>query len=56
MASKRYSIDDIRKAVAVSASVSQVVKELGLSVAGGNIYTISKRIKENNIDTSHFLG
>jgi hypothetical protein len=33
-----------------------VLEKLGLSPAGGNYSTIKKRIRELNLDTSHFLG
>lgn len=54
--SKRYTIDDIIKAAKESTTVTDVVRKLGLSVAGGNIETISRKIRQHNIDTSHFNG
>lgn len=52
----RYTIDDIANAVKGSTTLTDVVRKLGLSVAGGNMETISKKIRQHNIDISHFVG
>jgi hypothetical protein len=39
-----------------SYSISQVLRQLGLAVAGGTHWHISKKIKTYGIDTSHFTG
>ena len=54
MKKKRYSIDQLRTICQNSYSYSQVIKELGLTPAGGNYYTIKKDIIDNSIDISHF--
>lgn len=53
---KRYTIDDIINAVKESTTLTDVVRKLGLSVAGGNMETISRKIRQHSIDTSHFNG
>ncbi|MFG1670638.1 HNH endonuclease [Streptomyces sp. Y7] len=40
--------------VAVSTSVNEVLRELGLEVVGGHHTNISRRIKLYGLDTSHF--
>ena len=49
-----YSENDLRIAVASSASLRQVLQKLNIIAAGGNYQTTNKRIKNLNIDTSHF--
>lgn len=56
MASKRYTNDDIVKAVSSSKSMAEVCRKLGLSERGSNPTTIKRKIKELNLDTSHFTG
>lgn len=51
-----YSENDLRKAVKESFSIRQVLNKLGLKEAGGNYETTKRRIKNLNIDTSHFTG
>jgi TPP-dependent indolepyruvate ferredoxin oxidoreductase alpha subunit len=52
----RYTEDELREAVKNSLSVAQTLEKLGIVAAGGNYDTIKKRIRELNIDTSHFTG
>lgn len=54
--SKKYVMEDIINAVKESTTLTEVVRKLGLSVAGGNMETISRKIRQHNIDTSHFVG
>lgn len=54
--STKYSYEDISKAVRESFSYTNVLKILGLKPVGGNFNHISKRIKQFDIDTSHFTG
>lgn len=56
MASKRYTNEDIINAVRDSKSIAEVCRRVGLSERGSNPTTIKKRIKELNLDTSHFTG
>lgn len=52
----KYSIDQLRDAVQSSISKREVLRRLGLVEAGGNYATITRYIKTNCIDTSHWLG
>ena len=52
----KYSIDDVRKAVAENKSIAGVLRQLGLRPIGGNYRTIKKIISVNSIDSSHFTG
>lgn len=51
-----YSIDDLRKAVSTSHSISETLAKLGIIPAGGNYKTIKRKIKQLCLDTSHFTG
>ena len=53
---KRWNEKSLRKAVKVSTSIRQVLKNLGLVEAGGNYQQIKKYIIYFKISTSHFLG
>ena len=50
----RHSEQRLREAVALSRSVKDVVRHLGVSQVGGNHAHISRRIATLGIDTSHF--
>lgn len=52
----KYTKELLEPIVKRCLSVSDVVRELNIAVAGGNIAYIAKQIKKQNIDTSHFLG
>lgn len=52
----KYTIERLKKAVKNSLSLSQVCRELQIRPVGGNFKTLSLKIKENNIDISHFTG
>jgi hypothetical protein len=52
----RYTEDQLREAVATSFSIAQTLDKLGIVAAGGNYETIKKRIRQLDIDTSHFTG
>jgi hypothetical protein len=56
MAGLNYSTTQIKEAVKTSKSLAGVLRALGLLPVGGNYRTIKKRIKELNLDTSHFTG
>ena len=56
MKKHNYTLEDIKKAINSSISISQVLKTLGLSAAGGNYKTIHNYIQKYNINTSHFKG
>ena len=53
---KKWTENDLRKAVITSTSVRQVIKKLGLIEAGGNYNQIKKYLEKLKIDTKHFKG
>lgn len=53
---RNYTINDIKAAVKSSISIADTLRFLGLVPVGGNYLTIKKKIKELNLDTSHFKG
>jgi hypothetical protein len=54
---QKYTQDILEEAAANSASVAGVCKYLGINNPGGSSQTnIGKRLKELEINTSHFLG
>lgn len=52
----KYSKQILERAVENAASMAAVLRNLGLAQAGGTHSHIAKKLKELNIDTSHFLG
>ena len=52
----RWSDDDLRDAVAASSGYAATLRALGLIPAGGNYDRLQRRIRELDIDTSHFTG
>ncbi|MGW1197071.1 HNH endonuclease signature motif containing protein [Streptomyces sp. NPDC002536] len=50
----RHTENTLREAVAMSGSVAEVVRRLGISPVGGNQAHIGRRIAALGIDTSHF--
>ncbi|MFB6664703.1 HNH endonuclease signature motif containing protein [Streptomyces parvus] len=50
----RHTEETLRKLVACSTSVAEVVRRLGISPVGGNHAHIGRRIAALRIDTSHF--
>ncbi|MFD0030541.1 HNH endonuclease [Streptomyces sp. NPDC127172] len=52
---ERHTEELLREVVAVSYSIKDVVRRLGISNVGGNQAHISRRIAKFGIDTSHFL-
>lgn len=53
---RKYSNDDLRSAVVDNVSIAGVLRQLGLRPIGGNYRTITRLIKELDIDISHFTG
>lgn len=51
-----YSDDDIRQAVAVSFTIANVLRLLGVQPKGGNYATLRRAIARLGLDTSHFKG
>lgn len=52
----KYTRELLAEAAAQSTSVTGVLRLLGLRIAGGTHYHISKRMRAFGIDTSHFTG
>lgn len=53
---KGWTDEQLVLACKESYSIAQVLRTLGLIPAGGNYSTINRKIKELNIDTSHFTS
>jgi hypothetical protein len=53
---RKYTENQLRKAVQDSFSLAQTLKTLGLSPCGGNYLVLKKAITHFNLDTSHFTG
>jgi hypothetical protein len=53
---QRYSDSELRKLVAESISISEVLRKLSLRPAGGNYAVLKRRMALLGIDRSHFLG
>jgi len=51
-----YPEPDFKKLILTSQTMSQVLKFFGMENKGGNYVTCKNRIKELNIDSSHFLN
>ncbi|MFE5709712.1 HNH endonuclease signature motif containing protein [Streptomyces sp. NPDC056501] len=52
----RWTREVLAPVVAVSTSVNEVVRRLGLDCVGGHQANIARRIKAHAIDTSHFTS
>lgn len=53
---KKYTIEELREAVAESYSIRASLKKLGLAPQGGNYRTFHRAVEYYDIDTSHFTG
>jgi transposase-like protein len=51
---RRYSEEDLRRAVAASYSWAETLRRLGYCPTGGNWKTLKKRVAEFEISTAHF--
>ena len=54
MTKPHYQEDTLKLIVSESTNVSEVLRKLGLRVAGGNHKMVKDYIKKYNLDTSHF--
>lgn len=52
----KYTKEFLEPLVATSDSVAEVVRKIGIKPGGGAQTNISNRIKQFELDTSHFLG
>lgn len=55
MAKFDYSYENLKSAVEKSKSYLETLRNLGTTSKGGNYNTLKRKIKEYDIDTSHFL-
>lgn len=53
---RRWSDDDLKKAVAESFSYRSVIIKLGLVPAGGNYQHVLRTVADLGIQTDHFMG
>ena len=53
---RKYTCEQLEAAVSGSRSMSDVLRKLGLRLAGGTHSHIKRRIATYGINTSHFLG
>ena len=49
----KISIEELKKIVKKSNSLSEIIRHFGMTVASGNYRTLKKRLNEENIDYSH---
>lgn len=56
MKTKSWTENQLKEAASKAKSVRQILKRLGLRLAGGNYSQINKYLKEYKIDTTHFTG
>jgi len=56
MKPRKYTDEELRQAVATSASIREVLSKLGLVEAGGNYSVVRDRIRQHQFDTAHFHG
>ena len=56
MRKRKYPKEELEPIVQESHSISEVLRKLGKRPSGGMNIFIGQRIKEHNIDTSHFTG
>lgn len=56
MSKRKWTDEQFIEAVAQNHSIAGVIKAIGLIPAGGNYVTVNNKIKELNLDISHFTG
>jgi len=52
----KYTLEELKEAIANSFSYRQILIKLGVTPAGGNYQTLRKAIKHFNLDISHLKG
>lgn len=52
---KSWSNEDMIASIYISKSISEVLKNMNMSVSSGNYHTVKYFIKSNKIDISHFV-
>jgi predicted RNA-binding Zn-ribbon protein involved in translation (DUF1610 family) len=53
---RKYTRELLEPAVAASTSIAGVLRHLGLAQAGGTQALIARRVREYELDTTHFTG
>ncbi len=53
---KKYTKEQLIKAIKESSSLAQTLKKLGVAPYGGNYQVLKKAITHFNLDISHFTG
>ena len=53
---RRYGLDELKRAIASSVSVRQVLQKLNVKAMGGNYRVFHKAVRHFKLDTSHFTG
>ncbi len=53
---RKYTLDQLKDAIANSISICQTLEKLDLPPAGGNYKTFHRAVKYFNLDISHFKG
>lgn len=56
MSKRKWTDEQFIEAVANNHSIAGVIRDLELIPAGGNYTTVNNKIKELNLDISHFTG
>lgn len=56
MSRRKWTDDQLKLAISNNKSIAGVIRDLGLKPVGGNYNTVNKKIKELNLDISHFTG
>ena len=56
MSKRKWTDEQFIEAVRTSFSYAEVLRKIGLKVAGSNYDTVKRKITELNLDTSHMTG
>lgn len=56
MSRRKWTDEQFIEAVRSSLSYAEILRKLGLKVAGSNYDTVKRKISELNLDTSHMTG
>jgi len=56
MKSRKYTDEQFIEAAKSSLSMAEMMRTLGLYVGGSNYETVRRKIKEFNLDVTHFTG
>lgn len=56
MSKRKWTDEQFIEAVKTSLSYAEVLRKIGLTVAGSNYDTVKRKIAKLNLDTSHMTG